>query len=289
MNPSFRSLIAMFALGSVPAIAAEVDVYLLGGQSNMEGQGDIGELTEAQREFPGEVFFWNGKTFEPLVVGKTATSNRPERFGLELSFAQKMAKLGRPIYLVKFSASGMPLHHGWDRNTWKGGDPVPGRVNFYPGTDADDPAQGKLYRDMILRFQAALADLEKQGHTPQVNAFLWMQGEQDSKHEASASTYARSLALLFQRVKADVGSPGTKLVYGQVLPYEKALPRFIHRNEIRAQMAAADAQSGKPESIADAFMVTTGDCSLKSDTVHHDSAGYWRLGQKFAEALTGTR
>ena len=47
-----------------PAIAAEVDVYLLGGQSNMEGQGNIADLTEAQKQFPNEVYFWNGKEFE---------------------------------------------------------------------------------------------------------------------------------------------------------------------------------------------------------------------------------
>ena len=285
MKHSILSLLITVVLGGLPAIAAEVDVYLLGGQSNMEGQGAITDLFVAQKQFANEVSFWNGGQFEPLVVGKTPTSNRPERFGLELSFAHEMAKRGRPIYLVKFSASGMPLHHGWDRNTWKGGDPAPGRVNFHPGTAAGAPAQGKLYRDMIQRFRAALADLEKQGHTPCVRAFLWMQGEQDSKHEVSATTYAKSLALLFQRVKIDVGAPGMKLVYGQVLPYEKAQPRFTHRNEIRAQMAAADGRSGKPESIADAFMVTTEDCSLKKDTVHHDSAGYWRLGEKFAEAL----
>ena len=219
------------------------------------------------------------------MVGKTRTSNRPERFGLELSFAREMAKHEGPIYLVKFSASGMPLHHGWDRNAWKGGGPAQGRVNFYAGTELEDPAQGTLYRQMIKRFQDAITNLEKQGLTPSVKAFLWMQGEQDSKHQVSATTYAKSLALLFQRVKNDVESPGMKLVYGQVLPYENAMPRFTHREQIRAQMAAADARSGQPASIADGFMVSTDDCSLKRDTVHHDSAGYWRLGQKFAGVL----
>ena len=282
------AMLAAVVFSSSPAIAAEVDVYLLGGQSNMGGQGAISDLTEPQKQFSNKVYFWNGKEFEMLVVGKTMTVNRPELFGLELSFAHEMAKRAGPIYLVKFSVGGMPLHHGWDRNTWKGGDPAPGRVNFHPGTAPEDPAQGKLYREMIQSFREALADLEKQGHTPRVRAFLWMQGEQDSKHEVSATTYAKSLALLFQRVKIDVGAPGMKLVYGQVLPYEKAQPRFTHRNEIRAQMAAADGRSGKPESIADAFMVTTEDCSLKKDTVHYDSAGYWRLGQKFAEAMLGS-
>lgn len=285
MNPLILSIPVLVVFNISPAIAAEVDVYLLGGQSNMEGQGNIADLSGTQKQFPNEVYFWNGKQFESLVVGQTRTSNRPERFGLELSFAREMAKGGGPIYLVKFSASGMPLHPGWDSNTWKGEDPAPGRVNFYSGTEPGDPAQGTLYRQMTGRFRAALADLEKQGHTPRVQAFLWMQGEQDSKHEVSATTYAENLALLFQRVKGDVGAPGMKLVFGQVLSYEKAMARFTHREQIRAQMAAADSRSGKPEAIADAFMVSTDDCALKKDTVHHDSAGYWRLGEKFAEAL----
>ena len=284
-----KLLILSFLVAAVscclPSIAGEVDVYLLGGQSNMEGQGAITDLTEEQKQFPNNVYFWNGAQFEPLVVGKTMTSNRPERFGLELSFAQEMAKSGGPIYVVKFSASGMPLHPGWDRNTWKGGDPTPGRVNFYPGTEPKNPSKGTLYRQMTQRFREAIDTIEEQGHTPKVRAFLWMQGEQDSKHVVSATDYAKSLALLFERVKTDVGSPGMKLVYGQVLPYEKAMDRFTHRSQIREQMAAADAHSGKPESIPDAFMVSTDDCSLKSDTVHHDSAGYWTLGQKFADVL----
>lgn len=266
-------------------VATEVDVYLLGGQSNMEGQGNLADLTESQKQFRNPVYFWNGKEFEPLVVGKTRTSNRPGRFGLELSFARDMAKHGGPVYLVKFSASGMPLHHGWDRNTWKGGEPSPGRVNFYPGSTSGDPARGTLYDRMKNRFLDAIADLEKRGLTPKVRSFLWMQGEQDSKHEVSATTYAQSLALLFQRVREDVDSPNLKLVYGQVLPYEDAMARFTHREQIREQMAAADGRSGRPESIPDAVMVSTGDCSLKRDTVHHDSAGYWKLGEKFAYAL----
>ena len=285
MKSFILSILVVVVLSRFPAIAADVDVYLLGGQSNMQGQGNIADLTGDQRQFSNEVYFWNGTQFEPLVVGKTRTSNRPERFGLELSFAREMAKRGGPIYLVKYSASGMPLHRGWDRNTWKGGEPSARLVNFYPGTKPGDPAQGALYLKMIQRFTDAIASLEKQGHNPKIKAFLWMQGEQDSKHEVSATTYAKSLADLFQRVKADAKAPDMKLVYGQVLPYENALERFTHREQIRAQMTAADARSGMPESIADAFMVTTGDCSLKRDKVHHDSAGYWKLGQKFADAL----
>ncbi len=119
MNSLILTTFVAVVLSCAPASAGEVDVYFLGGQSNMEGQGDTADLTEAQKQFSNEVYFWNGKEFETLTVGKTMTSNRPERLGLELSFAREMAIGGGPIYLVKFSASGMPLHHGWDRNTWK--------------------------------------------------------------------------------------------------------------------------------------------------------------------------
>ena len=62
-----KLLILSFLVAAVycclPSIAGEVDVYLLGGQSNMEGQGAITDLTEEQKQFPNNVYFWNGAQF----------------------------------------------------------------------------------------------------------------------------------------------------------------------------------------------------------------------------------
>ncbi len=59
----------------------EVDVYLLGGQSNMQGVGKIAELSKSIPEKILYAFYWNGSEFEPLVLGKTKVSTRVGEFG----------------------------------------------------------------------------------------------------------------------------------------------------------------------------------------------------------------
>ena len=261
-----------------------VAVYLLGGQSNMQGSGQVAELPEAVRETELHSFFWNGESFEPLVIGKTKTSANVKRFGpevgLSLTFDRDSAG-----YLIKYHASGMPLHQGWNGNKWEGPGPGPQRRNFYPGENDDDPNCGTLYRAMVQRFRAGLQHLRDSGKTPEVKGFLWMQGEQDAKHQESASRYAVSLKRLRDRVADDLNLERLPLVFGQVLPHEPALPRFTYRAEIRQSMAAADADSGKDEAIPHAKMVSTDGMPLLKDTVHYNAEGQLQLGQAMAKTL----
>ena len=267
------------------ATAAEVDVYLLGGQSNMQGIGKLADLPAKIAREPADTFFWTGKAFEPLVVGTTRTSNRPGEFGPEIGLATALPEAGPGRYLVKYAASGMPLHHGWNAAAWVGDEPGAKRRNFYPGEEPDDPNQGTLYREMLTRFRAAITSLRERGDTPVVRGFAWMQGEADAKHERSATDYAASLRRLRDRLAADLSVESLPFVFGQVLPHEPALARFTHRREIRAAMTAADERSGRPEALPRARMVSTDGFGLLSDTVHYDAAGQLALGRAFAAAL----
>lgn len=263
-----------------------VDVYLLGGQSNMQGVGKVKDLpTEVPKEIPF-TFFWHNQQFEPLILGKTKTSGRNTEFGPEVGFALRMATAERPVYLVKYHASGMPLHHGFDGNRWVGVEPAPGRRSFYPGGHSEDLNTGKLYIEMRSAFRQAITNLVNAGMVPRIRGFVWMQGEQDSKQKISATEYASSLNRLRKRLAEDLAvREDLPIVFGQVLPHEPALERFTHRFEIRAQMSACDWRSGKPESMKNAVMVSTDGFSLESDTVHYDAKGQLQLGFAFAEAM----
>lgn len=266
--------------------AKNVDVYLLGGQSNMQGVGKVADLpADIPREIP-HARFWNGREFEPLVLGKTKTSTQAADFGPEVGFALGMATPERPVHLIKHHASGMPLHHGWHGGQWLGGDPAPDRRNFYPGIKSDDPDMGILYAQMRARFLAGVNHLRAQGISPNIRGFLWMQGEQDAKHHDSASGYPKSLIRLRRRLAEDMGAaPDLPLVFGQVLPHHPPAARFTHRDGIRAMMAACDSASGKPEAMVNTAMVSTDGFSLLSDTVHYDAAGQMRLGRAMAFAM----
>ncbi|MCP5515796.1 MAG: hypothetical protein H7A45_00895 [Verrucomicrobiales bacterium] len=286
MNRFFRWLRWSVLMVLLPLRAEEVDVYLLGGQSNMQGIAKVADLPAGFPSAFARVRFWNGKAFEPLTPGRTRTSTREGEFGPELGFAFGLGESGRPVHLIKDHASGMPLHHGWNGNRWEGGEPAPGRRNFHPGGSPDDANTGLLYRAMIVRFRAGLEFLRSEGHTPVVRGFLWMQGEQDSKEAVSAGEYAASLKQLRRRVAEDVGAtPDLPFAFGQVLPHEPALERFTHRAEIRDQMAAADEHSGRPEAMRHARMISTDGFGLLPDLVHYDADGQFRLGRAFAQAM----
>lgn len=269
-----------------PTASNAVDVYLFGGQSNMQG---IGKIADLPKEIPMEIphtYFWSKRSFEPLVLGTTQISTRIAEFGPEIGFALQIATAARPIYIVKYHASGMPLHHGWNGSNWIGGPPAPGRRNFYPGENSIDVNTGMLYAAMRAEFQSAVKHLSEAGLTPNVRGFLWMQGEQDSKQLVSASSYAASLNLLRKRLAEDMSvGEDMPLVFGQVLPHEPPAERFTHRNELRQQMAACDFASGRPESMKNAVMVSTDGFTLLPDTVHYDAAGQLKLGTSFGHAM----
>jgi hypothetical protein len=278
--------ILSLALALIPFGLRAVDVVLLGGQSNMQGIGKVADLpADIPRAVP-HAFFWNGKAFEPLVTGVTRSSNRAGEFGPEIGLGLALATEASPVYLIKHSASGMPLHAGWNAAKWEGPTPGPGRVTFYPGEKASDPNTGTLYQAMLKPYRAGLAHLEKAGQSPVVKGFVWMQGEADAKNEVSAKEYGESLRRLRARLSEDLRLPSpVPLVFGQVLPYEPAMERFTHRADIRRVMADADERSGRPGAQPGVRMVSTDGFGLLPDTVHYNADGQLRLGKAFASAL----
>ena len=84
------------------AASREADVWLLGGQSNMQGIGKIADLPGDLPPTIPHAWFWNGTGFEPLELGKTKTSARDGEFGPEIGFALEMATAARPVYLIKY-------------------------------------------------------------------------------------------------------------------------------------------------------------------------------------------
>lgn len=268
--------------------AEEVDVYLLGGQSNMEGLGTLSELTADQRTPAPNAFYWNGTQFVAMVPGTTVTSTNGN-FGPELAFARQITRNGRAAFLIKYGNSGKPLDSGWSDQIWLGDPPAANRTTFYPGQTATDPNQGTLYRNQMLpRFQAGLEAIRASGQTPVIRGLIWMQGEQDSKNAISAGRYAANLRRLRDRLAADLeltAPTDLPLVFGQVLPHDPPEARFTHRDEIRVEMALADQNSGDSKAIPGARMLPTDGIPLLSDNVHYTTAGQWELGTAFADAL----
>lgn len=297
-----RLLFCLMLLASMPALAQSradaegdtdptvVEVYLLSGQSNMAGSGQINQLPEEWRQPIDGAMYFNGKAYEVLTPGQTKL-NGPQRFGPELAFARavRQANPERPTYIIKFALSGQPLHAGFDGANWRGAEPGPGRKTFYPGTGPEDPNLGKHYQALMRHAQAGFAALREQGLEPRLAGVVWMQGEADAKEEVSATQYARSLKLLKTRIEQDLDSPPVPFVFGQVLPHHPALARFTHRTECRQSMANADQDSGHADAIPGCIMVPTENMPLLDDTVHYTTDGLIKLGWAFGKAMVQAR
>lgn len=292
MKPLMRmTALAFFLLlihcATVHGQAESVDVYILSGQSNMQGIGKLGALPAGDLSMPGDVsFFLNGK-FVPIKPGQTKTSHRAGEFGPEIGFGQVMGRESgkRKVYLIKLALSGQPLHFGWHGNKWAGDRPAPNRNTFYPGKEAGDANTGNHYRRLLAHCRKALKVLADAKIPCQVKGFAWMQGEQDAKHAQSAAEYAPMLKLLKQRLAEDLGVQKLPMVYGQVLPHRPALPRFTDRPALRRSQANADAGSGHVDAIPNTAMVPTEGMPLLKDTVHYDARGQLMLGRAMGEAM----
>jgi len=284
-NQVFLAFLFLLTVRATAVPNSSAEVYILGGQSNMEGQARLTELSEPDSHPVTNVFIWHGNDFVPYAPGYDHRTQR--KFGPELGFARELSrsKPGVQIYLIKYAVGGMPLHPGWNGNKWEGGSPAPGRVNFYPGKNADDSSAGKLYLNLRDTTRKAVSELNSRGVAFKICGLLWMQGEQDSKNEASATDYPWNLHLLKRRLAEDLGLARLPLYYGQVLPYTPPLERFTDRNVIRARMAAADSRSGRSESIPDAFMISTDSMPVGDDHVHYNAEGQLKLGGAFADAV----
>lgn len=267
-----------------------LDVYIFSGQSNMEGLGKVSELSNDHQQAIEGAWFWNGKLFETLDPFKTILSFERGRFGPELNFARTMNKykLNRNIYIIKYSSSGKALDSGWNDQTWIGAPPGPGRWNFYPGQSPDDNNKGICYNQMMDTINSALNNLQQQDLDYTIKAIVWVQGEQDSKNEISASRYAKNLKKFHQRLCQDLNIDTKVMLYSELLPHEPPASRFTHRNEIRLSQIEADCGSGHADSIGNAYMVKTEGCPVYDDLVHYTTKGQLILGERLAKEMLNT-
>jgi hypothetical protein len=278
---------------------AEIDVYLLGGQSNMQGTALTAALTPAQRAVPGILLYTagsgvNGAIANQLVPLQPANGNT---FGLEIGIGERLRSLrpGRPMAFIKYAVSGTSLEIGWK----------PGANN------ADTANQGPDFKAFVTTVNNGLAALEAAGWTPVIRGMCWQQGEQDAKDgldvaesDTSADDYGANLAAFVGRVRQQfaghAGPSGIRFVPGQVLPY--APPggdvdtRFPGRALVRQAILNADEDSGSPLSIANTEAVPTNEVDHPSheqeidgyrddDEVHQNATALLAIGRSMAYAL----
>ena len=270
-------------LGAVSIQAEEVDVYLIGGQSNASGQGYVRNIPKTFKVSTSVKFFYskylNGGKGAGVLGPLCQASETWDKFGPELSLGTALQKYypHTKIVLVKHALAGSNLYAQWN-----------------PG-NREGEKRGIEFTKWLDTVNAALEALKKQGHTPIIRAMVWQQGEADARYDAgdaNSKKYGENLKNFILQVRQLLNAPDMLFVYGEVMPMEAE--RFSHRSEIRqAQIDVAEA-SKSPLSVDNAFLVEGDDLQMRrtdyktpfpNDDVHLGTYGLLTLGERFAKVI----
>lgn len=250
----------------LPVSAEKYHLYLLAGQSNMDGRGQSSDLSDAQRVPSRQAIIYyrnppyTSDGWQPLAPGfsippKFKGKLPSPTFGPEIGFISRLseAQPTRKFALIKGSKGGTSL-----RADWK------------PGLKDQPKTQGPRYRDFLKTIALAQAALKKGGHTATLRGLIWHQGESDSK--AKVQLHQERLSNFIARIREDLGTPQLPIVLGQVYDNGK-------RDKVRAAILKTS-QSAPHCGFASAKNLTTWDPGT-----HFDAASQLTLGHRFAEAI----
>ena len=224
-------------------------VFLLAGQSNMAGRG---EVTEADRIPDPRILMltqdgsWQPAT-DPVHYDKSRAGT-----GLARSFASVLTEQNKDITigLVPAACGGSPI------STW-----VPG--GYHEQTDSNP------YDDAINRTRRALQD----GH---LAGILWHQGESDGRPQRAA-LYRQNLLALIERFRKDLDAPNVPFIIGQLGQFEgKPWTEARHQvDQAQKEVAAQTAHS--------AFVSSDG-LTAKADNTHFNRESLQEFGRRYADA-----
>ena len=107
------------------ANGVDVDVFLLGGQSNAGGVGVISDPPDSSVLYNTEIMLYHSASMNSGQPARQWTTLRPAsnfagNFGPEIGFGNRMAELytGRQIAIIKHAVGGTDLGADWNPGTY---------------------------------------------------------------------------------------------------------------------------------------------------------------------------
>ena len=323
MKPVFQ-LIPAFLLATltashpVAAATQPVRVFILAGQSNMEGHGFV--AAEPKRNGgKGSLEFLvkdaaTTKRFAPLVdaAGKWRTREdvwityldrkgpltvgygaRKETIGPELGFGWVMGDaLDEPVVLIKCAWGGKSLAVDFRP-------PSAGKLPYSLGEKTDaaiaqDPAIiGKYYRETLALTKTALAhikDLVPGSDGRYVLAgFGWHQGWNDRINDKFNAEYETNLVHFIRDIRKDLGSPALPFVIAEtgMTGPEETHPRALSLMKAQAAVAEHKEFKGNVEFVSTRAFWRPKEQSPSGQGYHWNSNAetYYLIGEAMGEAM----
>ncbi|PQA97724.1 hypothetical protein B0A70_03115 [Chryseobacterium piscicola] len=284
----------MFLLLLLPTFfyTQKIRVFVLAGQSNMNGFGYNKDLPSNLRAFK-DVYIFQGNSVADGEInggigywdvlkpghgtgfksdGKTNTLS--DRFGLELTFAKKMQEFfpEDKIALIKYAREGTSIDSlaAGNFGCW----------------DADFNGKKGVnqYDHFLTTLKNALKekDIDKNGRADELimSGILWMQGEGDASYnEEIANNYYSHLKTLMNQMRAALLTDDLPVAIGKISDSGKNNSGRVWEMGELIQFAQEKFVKNDHHS---SIIRSTKNYSYGNDPWHYNSAGYIDLGEKFA-------
>ena len=254
-----------------PAPGTKNKVFLLAGQSNMEGRADGNRLSgqdrERLRQAQGRVqLAFNGEPIRALdAIAPSAEIARIYKrnviFGPELFFGIALSEAWpeEQILLIKRSEGATSLYGCWHPD-WRSG----------RAAAMGEEGEPRLYNALTAYVKQVLSGYAEDEY--EICAMLWVQGEKDAGNEAAAAEYGENLRILVERIRHDLGR--------DTLPF---LLFQVGRGEVVAGMRRTARELPSVTLIPQSLDPVSLDFYAKMKNGHYNCAGMRKLGHRFAE------
>jgi lysophospholipase L1-like esterase len=280
-------------------------VFVLMGQSNMQGAGRAKELKAPYNEKHDRIRIWANGRWEYFVPS--------QRFGPGVSIAHQLAEFWPDdnIGIIKVASGGTGIC-GFEKE-W----------SFERAELTWDGKKGSLYKDLMNAVAEA-----KRISNPEFCGFVWKQGAADGTRKDLANAYYERLKQLISDLRTDLGAPDLPVFIPSYMNDKKLLKAVLAKMSDEDVLKAKESDSkhsmndedllkvllsymndmdspkakksaGKRPYIANVIMaqnragrdlpnVTTvyhGKLPVGEDGVHHNAEGQIKLGKITASAL----
>jgi Carbohydrate esterase, sialic acid-specific acetylesterase len=311
-------LITLVAIATAHAATKPVRVFILAGQSNMEGHGFVA-ADPKRNGGKGSLEFVaqdpaSAKHFAPLVeaAGKWRTRDdvwisyldrkgpltvgygaRPEMIGPELGFGWVMGDaLDEPVLLIKCAWGGKSLAVDF-RSPSAGKPPYSLGEKGDAGIAADPAIIGKYYRETLALTKAALAKIKElvsgSDGSYVLAGFGWHQGWNDRINDQFNAEYETNMVCFIRDIRKDLGVTALPFVIAEtgMSGPEETHPRALSLMKAQAAVAEHKEFKGNVAFVSTRAFWRPKEQSPSGQGYHWNSNAetYYLIGEAMGEAM----
>ncbi|MGI9454937.1 MAG: sialate O-acetylesterase, partial [Aeoliella sp.] len=251
VTATFAMLTAV-SFGMSQAVAEQIDLFIMAGQSNMVGSARLDVLPAGHpHEYP-EILYTHdsdGLTDDWGPLQARLRNNLIERrwFGPEFTFGRRMVELGiENVGIIKYGRSGSSLSTKWS-----------------PDSD--------LRNDFYAFVDQALASLTDDGHTYRLAGFVWVQGSGDAQVLESAQEYDENLGQFIGEIEGRYGETTTVLNRYHI---DSSRPYVSELRTSQSELGDVDPS---------VYLIHTDDLDLRTDNIHFTHDTHLEVGERLAD------